>query len=122
MLAIFAALHHSQVRVVLARGGLIDYRSLLDSPFLYVPHDAVVPGALTSGDLEDLLAVLAPRAVRLEGPVDGLNRRLTRDALAERLLPVRRAFAAAQAEAQFAALVEYGTDADSAAWMLGRLQ
>ena len=29
-------------------------RSALDSPFLYVPHDAVVPGALLAGDLEPI--------------------------------------------------------------------
>jgi len=35
----------------MARGGLSGYQSLLRSPFLYVPHDSLVPAALTAGDL-----------------------------------------------------------------------
>src|SRR5262249_44168404 len=35
-----------KVKAVYARGGLVSYRSLLDSPFCYYPHDAVIPGAI----------------------------------------------------------------------------
>jgi dienelactone hydrolase len=75
-LALFGALFEEDVKAVFAFGGLKGYASLLESPFCYVPHDAVVPGALTVGDLDDVAAALAPRPVRLEGRVDGLNRRV----------------------------------------------
>ena len=56
------------------RGGLASYRSVLDSPFCFVPFDAIVPGALTVSDLADVAAALAPRPVRIEASVDGWNR------------------------------------------------
>lgn len=74
LLALFGALYHDEVKAVYARGGLGGYLSVLDGPFCYVPHDAIVPGALTAGDLADVAAVLAPRPLRLEGLVDGRNR------------------------------------------------
>ena len=74
LLALFGGLFEDGVRAVYVRGGLTGYHSLLQSPFCYVPHDVVVPGALTAGDLCDVAAALAPRPLRLEGLVDGLNR------------------------------------------------
>jgi hypothetical protein len=74
LVTLLAALYDDEVHAVHVRGGLASYLSLLESPFLQVPHDAIVPGALTVGDLSDLVAALAPRAVRLENLVDGLNR------------------------------------------------
>jgi dienelactone hydrolase len=74
LVTLLAALYDDDVRAVHVHGGLASYLSLLDGPFLQVPHDAIVPGALTVGDLSDLVAALAPRAVWLEGLVDGLNR------------------------------------------------
>jgi hypothetical protein len=53
---------------------LAGYQSVLRDRFCYVPHDAIVPGALTAGDLCDVAAALAPRPLRLEGLVDGRNR------------------------------------------------
>jgi cephalosporin-C deacetylase-like acetyl esterase len=70
LLAVLAALYEDKVKVVYARGGLASYRSLLDSPYPYVPHDAVVPGAVAAGDV----AALASLAGRQEGAVDGSNR------------------------------------------------
>jgi len=82
---------------VSARGGLLSFQSLLESPFVYVPHDVIIPGALTAGDLADLAAALAPRPLQLAELVDGQNRRVTADEAAAVLEPVRR---------------EYGTNAD----------
>jgi dienelactone hydrolase len=76
LLAVLAALYEDDVQAVYVRGGLAGFRSVLDGHFVLIPHDVVVPGALTAGDLSDVAAALAPRALRLEGPVDGLNRRL----------------------------------------------
>ena len=44
LLALLGGLFEDDVRAVAVRGGLVSYASLLDSPFFYVPHDAVVPG------------------------------------------------------------------------------
>jgi cephalosporin-C deacetylase-like acetyl esterase len=74
-LSLLAALFDSRVQAVLARNGLVSIRSILDSQALHVPHDFVVPGALTAGDLPDIAAAIGPRPVRVEGLVDGLNGR-----------------------------------------------
>jgi len=76
LLALFGALFEEDVKAVWAFGGLKGFASLLESPFCYVPHDVIVPGALTVGDLDGVAAALAPRPVRLEGRVDGLNRQV----------------------------------------------
>jgi hypothetical protein len=94
LLALFGALFHDDIDSVRIRGGLVSFRSILDSPFLYVPHDAMIPGALTAGDLADVVAALAPRPVQLEALVDGLNRRVTRDELARRYAPATAAYRA----------------------------
>lgn len=72
--ALFGALFDAQVPAVYARGGLADYRLLLDSPYVYVPYDAVVPGALTTVSLSRVAEAIVPRPIRLEGLVDGCNR------------------------------------------------
>jgi hypothetical protein len=46
-----------------------------------VPHDVIVPGILESADIGDMVAALAPRAVLLQGFVDGRNRPLRQTAL-----------------------------------------
>jgi len=73
--ALFAAFYEPDVAAVYVRGMLTGYRSLLDSAFVFVPYDALIPGALTAGDLPDVAAALGPR-IRLEGLVDGFNRRV----------------------------------------------
>jgi hypothetical protein len=74
LLALVGGLFDERVHAVVSRGGLASFRSVLDSPFLYLPADSVIPGILTVGDIGDVAASLAPRAVRIEAAVDGLNR------------------------------------------------
>lgn len=74
LLALLAPLFEKDVRAVYGRGGLVSFESVLSSPFVYLPHDAVVPGALLAGDLCDLAGALAPRPLKLVGSVDGVNR------------------------------------------------
>ncbi len=64
------------VRAIHADGGLASYRSVLADPFFYVPHDALVPGALTVGDLGDVAQAWAPRPLSFVAPIDGHNRRV----------------------------------------------
>jgi hypothetical protein len=74
LLALLLALYEQDVRGVYARGGLVGFQSVLSSPFLYLPHDVMIPGVLTAGDLGALAASVAPRSLALVGMVDGLNR------------------------------------------------
>jgi dienelactone hydrolase len=104
LLVLFAALFDEDVQAVYARGGLVGYLSVLRSPFCYVPHDVLVPGALTAGDLGDVASALAPRPLCLVRWVDGLNRRVSPAALA-RMVAARHAV--------------YGdVDRGAAAWLL----
>jgi len=73
LLALFGALYEENICAVVARRTLAGYQSVLRDRFCYVPYDAIVPGALTAGDLCDVAAVLAPRPLRLESLVDGRN-------------------------------------------------
>jgi len=100
-LALFGALFEDDVRAVYARGGLTGYQALLQSPFCYVPHDGIVPAALTAGDLCDVAAALAPRPLRLEGLVDGANRPATAEAVAKAYEPTGQAYRTAGAEDRF---------------------
>jgi hypothetical protein len=121
LLALLGALYEEDLRAVYAYGGLIGYQSLLHSPFCYVPHDVIVPGALTAGDLAGVTATLAPRPLRLEGMVDGLNRRATAAALAEALAPAQAAYRAAAVPERLRLSVEREAPDRLARWMLATL-
>ena len=117
LLALLGALFDEQVRAVCVRGGLVSYESLLQGQFLYVPHDCVVPRALTVGDLGDVAAALAPRPLGLGELVDGVNRRVSSDT-------AKKALAAALAAYQQAGApkaLQLGEE-PLARWMLARLQ
>ncbi len=92
LLGLLTALYEKDVRAVYVRGGLTSFESVLQDQFCYIPHDVVIPGVLTVGDLCDITAALAPRPVRLEGLVDGLNRRAPLDAVESEYKPARQAY------------------------------
>jgi dienelactone hydrolase len=73
----------ANVKAIYVRGGLVSFRSILDSPFCYFPHDAVIPGILTVTDLDELAAANGNHGLRLEALVDGLNRRADQKTLAK---------------------------------------
>jgi len=52
----------------------VSFRSVLDSSFVQIPHESIVPGVLRVGDLSDLAATLAPRTVAIHDGVDGVGR------------------------------------------------
>ena len=64
---------------------------------MYVPHDVVVPGILTTGDLDDLAATLAPRPLWLDSLVDGMNRLVPKESLANRYRSTGAAYQATRA-------------------------
>jgi dienelactone hydrolase len=122
LLALFGALFEDDVRAVVVRGGMVGYESLLHSPFGYVPHDALVPAALTMGDLAAVAAALAPRAVRLEGLVDGLNRVLTFDAMTRALEPVRASYQSSNAGSRLQLVAGRDSGRQAALWLLKELR
>jgi cephalosporin-C deacetylase-like acetyl esterase len=71
MTVLLTALYEPGLKAVYARGGLESWASVLKSPFLHVPHDAFVPGALLAGDLPAVAGALGATS---DGSVDGLNR------------------------------------------------
>ncbi len=77
--ALIVALYEDDVDTVFARGGLVSYRSMLDSPYPWVPHDALIPGLLAHGDIDDWLAALEGRKIWLADLRDGQNRRIDDD-------------------------------------------
>jgi len=74
LLALLLGLFEDKAESVASRLGLISYRSILESPFVQVPHEAIVPGVLREGDLPELVNSLAQREIVLEGLVDGRGR------------------------------------------------
>ena len=77
MLAVLMGLVENETGAIGCRSALVSFRSILDSPFIQVPHECIVPGALMVGDLADAIAALPPRAVHIEGFVDGRGRRVS---------------------------------------------
>ncbi len=74
LLALLGALYEDDVCAVYVRGGLSDFQSVVAEQFVYIPHDVVIPGVLTFGDVPDLAGAVAPRPLRLDYLVDGFNR------------------------------------------------
>jgi cephalosporin-C deacetylase-like acetyl esterase len=114
LLVLLTALYENNVRAVAAHGGLVSYLSVLGDRFCYVPQDVIVPGILETADIGDIVAALAPRAVLLEGFVDGRNRRLTESEVNLQLQPVLRT---AQFVPSRLILRESSASAGLAAWL-----
>jgi hypothetical protein len=112
------ALGKSEIKAIVARGGLVSYRSVLESPFVHVPHDALPVNVFRAGDLPDLWAHLAPKPLRLEGLVDGTNRRVTGEKLKEALRPVREAYP----KGGLVVAEDYSPDAELAKWIVEQLR
>ncbi|MBM4071484.1 MAG: acetylxylan esterase [Planctomycetes bacterium] len=77
LLALLGALFEKDIVAVHAGGGLASFESVLKSPFLWLPHDAIVPGALAVSELSDITAAVAPQPVQLAGLIDGVNRQVS---------------------------------------------
>jgi hypothetical protein len=61
----------------------------LNSPFFYLPQDSLVPGVLRVSDLDDVVALWSPRPIHIEGAIDGLNQRISGNALEEAYVVTR---------------------------------
>jgi hypothetical protein len=91
--ALLGALFEDGVRAVVVRRGLVAFEATLGAHFCYIPHDTVVPGALTAGDLSDVAAALAPLPLRFEGLLDGRACPVSEADLRRWLDPTLRAYA-----------------------------
>jgi cephalosporin-C deacetylase-like acetyl esterase len=107
-----------KIKAILARGGLVSYRSVLDSPFIHVPHDALPINVFRAGDLPDVWAALAPKPLRLEGLVDGTNRRVTGEKLEKALKPVSEAYK----KGGLVVKEDYSSDEEIAKWIIEQLK
>jgi hypothetical protein len=119
LLALFGALFEDDIRCVYARRGLVGYGALLDDAFCYLPHDVIVPGALAAGDLAWVATALAPRPLRLEGFVDGLNRAADARALDKAFALAQLSYIATKAEDRLTIVDKEGKPA---AWLIEQLK
>lgn len=105
-----------------ARGGLVSFRALLDSEFLYVAHDGVIPRALRVGDLDELAAIHLRSGywLAIETPVDGLNRPVSQEVL-ERSYPLALQERGKNG-ARLRLSAQPSSPADIAAWLTGKRQ
>jgi cephalosporin-C deacetylase-like acetyl esterase len=92
LLALLGALYEDGLRAVALRAGLVNYLSILDDAFAYVPEDVVVPGIVAAGDLPDVAAALAPCPLLLEGLVDAKNRVVSEPALRSAISPAYESY------------------------------
>jgi len=116
-MGLLAALYEKDVQAIYARGGLTGFESVPQDQFCYLPHDVIIPGVLNAGDLCDVTAVLAPRPVRLEGLVDGLNRRTPLKAVELEYKLARQGYTLAAASENFV-LGDPADDSAVAQWLL----
>jgi dienelactone hydrolase len=122
MLALLAGLYEEDVAaIVAARGGLLGFGVMLESGTCHFPHDIVVPGAVTAGDLSDLAAIAAPRPLLISGLVNGVNRRVSMNAANSAYMPARSAYEAAEAGGRLELRQAAEPDAKFAHWLVRSL-
>ena len=117
-MALLGALFEDDVKAVFVRGGLGAYVDVLSGPYVYVPHDVIVPGVLTKGDLADVAAALPPCRLKLDGMVDGLNRSLPANKVRSRYDVAVKTY---QAAAPKSLSIANGRS-NAASWLLGAKQ
>lgn len=72
--ALLLVLFEDSMQSICLSGGLTGFASAVQPAQVRIPHDCVVPGLLTAGDIEELVAEAAERMpVRIDGLVDGAN-------------------------------------------------
>jgi len=74
--ALFAATLEPVIDTLYLAGGLISFRSIVETELYKYPFGNFVPKLLAHTDLPEVTASLAPRRVTLAGAVDGAGNRL----------------------------------------------
>lgn len=77
---LLAGLFEDGISAIYMGGGLVSRAAVLEAPYLYVPHDAVVPGLAVTAELPDLLAAQTAR-IWMSDLRDGANRAIDDAAL-----------------------------------------
>jgi cephalosporin-C deacetylase-like acetyl esterase len=109
LLALLAPLFEPELAGAAAFRGLVGFESVLESDHCWLPHDVIVPGALTAGDLHDLAAAAA--CPLLIGPcVNGRNQPVAADT-------VRETFAKGDETTQ-----PNATPAETARWLIATVR
>jgi hypothetical protein len=116
--ALLSALYEPHIQAVYVHGGLLSYATLLDEPFVYQPADSIIRGLLRIADLPDMVAALAPRPLRMEGLVDGCNRRVSRRQIEETYQLARAAYARTEKPDQLSIEVEQASVDEIIGWFL----
>jgi cephalosporin-C deacetylase-like acetyl esterase len=118
LLVLLTALYDDNVHAVAARGGLVSWLSVLRDRFCYVPEDVIIPGILETGDIADIVAALAPRAVLLEALVDGRDRLSSPISMTSDLADALLAYRAVPSRL---IVREHSSEPDLATWMVTEL-
>ena len=113
---LLSALYEPHIQAVYIHGGLMSYESLLEEPFVYQPADSLIRGILTIADLPDICGALAPRSLRMEGLVDGCNRRVSRTQIDEKYELARSAYAQAERTDRLSIGIKKASGADISMW------
>ena len=74
MLSLFSALFNDGVKAIIIKGGLASFASALNHHLVQIPHETVIPGIFSMGDIPLLINALGTRTIFLDQMVDGLNR------------------------------------------------
>ncbi len=119
--ALLAALYEPHIQAIYIHGGLINYATFLDEPFVYQPADSIIRGLLKIADLPDIVAAFAPRPLRMECLVDGINRQVSRKQVEETYHLVRAAYARAEKPNQLSIEVEHASVKTIAEWFIACL-
>ena len=114
---LLAALYEPHIQAVYLHGGLVSYASILNEPFVYQPADSLIRGILTIADLPDFCAALAPRPLRIEGLVDGCNRRVSRAQIEETYAMAYRAYAQAEGADRLSIKIENASADNISRWV-----
>ena len=113
ILALLGGLFDKDIQGIYIASVLSRFESVLSSPHVYVPHDVVVPGVLTVGDLSDVASMIAPRPLQITALVDGLNRPLSIAQLRQVHTPTVASYRQLKAEDQ----LTLGGDSTPAEWL-----
>ncbi len=74
LLAVLVPVFEDDISAVAARGGLKSFRSILDAPQFFIPHDVLVPGVFHAGDIPELVEALGTIPHRYDDTIGGQNR------------------------------------------------
>lgn len=79
LLVLLGGLFNPAVRVVFARRTLASWLSVLEMPFVHLPHDIIVPGIVDAGDIRDLTDALSHCKIAMSNLIDGRNMEIRSD-------------------------------------------